>query len=360
MQVNGNRVLTYQDLCKGLDAKGNFVHRVINLATQSNEMLDDMTVIEANNGTALETTFRTETAKPVWTTYYQGVTASKGSKAKLKVTTGKMGTKLVIDKEMFDKAVLKGQAYADALLEDEIMDKKEGMRLEMGNTIIYGKLANEPRSFNGLFEHYTTYGADALNDDRKSEFYVLNAFGKAGGASAASENSLGSIALVGWSPESITAFHAENSTTGGITVSDKRITDVDDPDNGGTYEAYQQYLYWELGLAVRDFRCGGRICNIQRDDMLNKASGETAVDAAIRYIELIDRLACRVHEAGKQAWYMDRLMWEKITTLYTRVTRANAFEERQVDGGEKKRTLKGIPVRLQDCMKINEEKVAQA
>ena len=358
MQVNGNRVLTYQDLCKGLDSKGNFVHRVVNLATQDNEMLEDMCVIEANNGTALETTFRTETSKPVWTTYYQGVTASKGSKAKLKVTTGKMGTKLVIDKELFDKAKMKGDAYADAMLEDEIRDKKDGMKLEMGNTIVYGKLANEPRSFNGLFEHYSEFGAAGLTDDKKAAFYVMNALGL--GSGSASENALGSIALVGWSPDTITAFHAEHSTTGGITVSEKRVVDVTDPDNGGTFEAYQQYLYWELGLAVRDFRHGGRICNLQRDDMLNKKTGETQVEAALRYIELIDRLACRVRDGGKKAWYMDRLMWEYVTTLYTRVTRANAFSEEQLANGMMSRKLKGMPVRVQDCMKINESKVLQA
>lgn len=359
MMVDGNRVLTYQDFVKGLDAKGNFVHRVINLATQDNEMLDDMTVIEANNGTTLETKFRTETSKPVWTTYYQGIPASKGSKARLKVATGKMGTKIVVDCELFDKAMKRGQGYADAVLEDEITSKKDGMRMEMGNTLIYGKLANEPRSFNGLFEHYNLCGAEGEMDDKKAEFYVLNAMGVGGGAKKASEDALGSIALVTWSPDTITAFHAENAETGGITMSERIKGNETDEDNGGSFLAYTQYLYWELGLAVRDFRAGGRIANIQRDDMLSHAAGETPKDAAMRYVELIDRLTCRVHEGGRQAIYMDRLMWEKYRTLYTRITRGNAFTEEQV-GAMKRRTLNGIPVRVQDCMKINEEKVAQA
>ena len=88
MQVNGTRVLTYPDFVKGLDPKGKFLDRCINLATRSNEMLDDITVIEANNGSALETTFRTEIPKPVWTQYYSGIPSNKGSKAKLKVACG--------------------------------------------------------------------------------------------------------------------------------------------------------------------------------------------------------------------------------------------------------------------------------
>ncbi len=355
MQVNGTRVLTYPDFVKGLDPKGKFLDRCINLATRSNEMLDDITVIEANNGSALETTFRTEIPKPVWTQYYSGIPSNKGSKAKLKVACGQMGTKITIAKRLYDKALSKGKGYADALLADEVQAAQEGMKLEMGNALIYGLLADNPLGFNGLFKHYDRYGG---TDDRTSAHYVLNALGTAGGANAASESELGSIAIVGWDPNSITCFHAENHPSGGIEVTEKKEMQVVDPDMGddATYEAYVQYMYWELGLAVRDFRCGGRICNIQRDDMMNHGAGETSADAAGRYVELIDRLTQRVHERGRQAIYMDKLMWENVSVLYSRLTRANAITFKHVEG-RKERRLYGIPVRVQDCMKVNEEKV---
>lgn len=360
MQVNGSRVLTYPDFLKGLDPKGKFLDRCINLATRANEMLDDITVVEANNGSALETTFRTEVPKPVWTQYYSGIPSNKGSKAKLKVSCGQMGTKITIAKRLYDKALSKGRGYADALLADEVQAAQEGMKLEMGNALIYGLLSDNPLGFNGLFKHYDRYGNDDV-DDRNSAHYVLNALGVAGGEKKASEAKLASIALVGWDPNSITCFHAENHQSGGIEVTEKKEMQVVDPDMGAdaTYEAYVQYMYWELGLAVRDFRCGGRICNIQRDDMMGHADGEKAVDAAGRYVELIDRLAQRVHEKGRQAWYMDKLVWENVSVLYSRLTRQNAITFAHVEG-RKERRLYGIPVRIQDCMKVNEEKVLQA
>ena len=359
MQVNGSRVLTYPDFVKGLDPKGKFLDRCINLATRANEMLDDITVVEANNGSALETTFRTEVPKPVWTQYYSGIPSNKGSKAKLKVSCGQMGTKITIAKRLYDKALSKGRGYADALLADEVSAAQEGMKLEMGNALIYGLLSDNPLGFNGLFKHYDRYGGDDT-DDRNSAHYVLNALGVAGGANAASETKLGSIALVGWDPNSITCFHAENHQSGGIEVTEKKEMQVVDPDMGAdaTYEAYVQYMYWELGLAVRDFRCGGRICNIQRNDMMDHADGEKASDAAGRYVELIDRLAQRVHEKGRQAWYMDKLVWENVSVLYSRITRQNAITFTHVEG-HKERRLYGIPVRIQDCMKVHEEKVLQ-
>lgn len=352
MQANGTRALTYLDFIKGLDPKGKFDHRVINLAVRANEMLDDITVVEANNGTALETTFRTEVPKPVWTQYYGGIPSNKGSKAKLKVTCGRMGTKIVVDKKMYDDAKDK-----DAVVYDEVMSAQDGMRMEMGDMLVYGKLADNPLGFNGLMKHYDAVGADAV-DDTRSEHYVFDAFGKAGGASAASESRLGSILLVGWSPNTITCFHSEGHQQGGIEITPKRVVDVADPDRGGdaTYEAYLQYLYWELGLAVRDFRYAGRIANIQRDDMLNFASGKEK-ESALAYVELIDRLSTRVHDQGvKQAWYMDKLMFEKVRTLFSRLTRDNAVTFQHVEGRKEKR-LFGIPVRVQECMKVNEAKV---
>ncbi len=359
MQVNGNRVLTYPDLVKGLDPKGKFLDRCINLAVRENEMLQDITVVEANNGSAMETTFRTEVPKPVWTQYYSGIPSNKGSKAKLKVACGQMGTKITIAKRLYDKALNKGRAYADAVLADEVESAQDGMKMEMGNALIYGLLSDNPLGFNGLFKHYDRYGTDAT-DDTNSAHYVLNAFGKAAGSNAASTANLGSIALVGWAPNSITCFHAEGHQTGGIEITDKKEVQVADPDMGAdaTYEAYMQYMYWELGLAVRDFRCGGRICNIQRDDMMSGSTRDARVAAAEAYVELIDRLSQRVHEKGRQAFYMDKLMWENVTVLYGRLTRTNAITYAHVEG-RKERRLFGIPVRIQECMKVHEAQVSQ-
>ncbi len=347
MQANGTRALTYVDFIKGLDAKGNFVHRCINLAVKANEMLDDITVVEANNGTALETTVRTETPKPVWTQYYGGIPSNKGSKAKIKVSCGRMGTKIIVDKKLYDDAKDK-----DAVLADEVQSAQDGMKMEMGNMLIYGLLADNPLGFNGLFKHYSAYGTDTT-DDTESAHYVLNAK-NAWGEGTAGTN-FGSIALVGWSPNTITCFQSEGHTQGGIEITPKRVVDIADPDVGpdATYEAYLQYLYWELGLAVRDFRFGGRICNIERDKMLSGS------DKGLGYIELIDRLSMRVHDSGvKQAWYMDKQMFENVSVLFSRLTRANAITFQHVEG-RKERRLFGIPVRIQECMKVVEQEVLQ-
>lgn len=348
MQVNGTRVLNYADFVKGLDPKGNFAHRIVELVAKKVDVLDDMTVVEANNGDAIQTTVRTETPKPVWTTYYGGIPSNKGSKAKIKVSGGMMGTKITVAKLLYDAAKDK-----DAVLEDEIRANITGMKNELANALVYGLVSDNPLGINGLFKHYDKYGSTITNDvadDTDSAHYVFSALGVTGNSS--DKTKLGSIALVGWSPNTITAFHPEGHGTGGIEKSDKRVVDIVDPDKDGdaTYEAYLQYIYWKLGLAVRDYRYGGRICNIQRNLMLTDGYEK-------KYVELIDRLSSRVLDDDvKQCFYMDKLMWEKVCTLYSRITRGNAITFQHVEGRKEKR-LFGIPVRIMDPMKVNEAEV---
>ena len=52
MQVNGTRVLTYADFVKGLDPKGNFAHRIVELvAKKSRRVVGDGAVTLSNTGT---------------------------------------------------------------------------------------------------------------------------------------------------------------------------------------------------------------------------------------------------------------------------------------------------------------------
>ena len=237
----------------------------------------------------------------------------------------------------------------DAVLEDEIRANITGMKNELASALVYGLIADNPLGINGLFKHYDTYGSETA-DDTESAHYVFNALGVTG--NTGNKSKLGSIVLVGWSPNTITAFHPEGHGTGGIEKSDKRVVDIADPDKGGdaTYEAYLQYLYWKLGLAVRDYRYGGRICNIQRDLMLTKGYEGS-------YVELIDRLSQRVLDDDvKQAYYMDKQMWENVCVMFSRLTRGNAIKFEHIEGRKEKR-LYGIPVRIMDPMKTNEAEV---
>jgi hypothetical protein len=76
-----------------------------------------------------------------------------------------------------------------------------------------------------------------------------------------------------------------------------------------------------------------------------------------KYVELYDRLSQRVLDDDvKQAWYMDKQMWENTCVLCSRLTRGNAITFQHVEARKEKR-LYGIPVRIMDPMKVNEAEV---
>lgn len=345
MATKGNTVLTLADMLKGRKGDGSFDSEIVDLVVQDNPMLDDIPVVEANNGTTHLTTIRTGIPDPTWVGFYEGVQPTKGSKTQVKDVCGKMKAKLEIDADLYDNGPV---SQKNEVIADELGAIAEGMNQEMAQAIIYGKLADEPRAFNGLYKFYATAGADSASYDRNdAAHYVFDGLK----ASSTYKSHLRSILLVGWSPRTITGFYPEGAKSGGLERGEFKKVEIDDG-NGGTYEGYRQYLTWQLGLSVKDFRYGGRIANVELDHMLDNGQPD--------YIELIHRLVSRVKNGGsvRRALYMSPLMWENVQTLFYRKTQGNAIRYADIEERKGVPSLLGITVRVCDAMETDETFVA--
>ena len=340
MGTKGNTFITLRDLASGLKGDKTFDNEIVELAVEVNPILDDIPFVEANDGSSNKTTIRTGLPTATWRAFYEGTQASKGSKQQVVNSSGALSTKLEIDKELFDRDPNKS-----AVLRDEVMAHMEAMGQEVADALFYGNLKTEARKFNGFGNFYGTIGSTG-SDNKVSSHYVFDGK-KASNPSAAAYRS---IWLVGWGNMSMRGFYPQG-TRGGIRKGEFKTVDVTNSD-GGTYEAYRQYLYWDLGLDIRDYRYGGRIANIESDAMLT-ASGQPA------YLELIDQLNGRVMDGGdtRKAWYMPKLVWEHLCTLYGRQTRSNAIKYEDVMQ-RKTPTLLGYPVRLCEALNTNETVVS--
>jgi hypothetical protein len=339
MGVKGNTVLTYRDLMSGLKGDKTFDHDIVELMVEQNPMLDDIVISEANDGTSNKTTIRTGLPSTTWTQFYQGVQASKGSKQQIRNTAGSLKTKIEIDADLFNQAPDKS-----ALLLDEVSAHSDAMMNDMADCLIYGKIASEPKKFNGLINFYDTLGGVTSTDDKESKHYVFSAKS----ATQASTSALRSIWLVGWGQKSIRGFYPRGSK-GGLSKGEFKKVDVTDTE-GGTYEAMRQYLTWQMGLDVRDYRYAGRLANLQSDEMFDT----TGVP---EYVELLRRLMSRVHSNGvRQVWYMDKLTWEAVGVWLARKTMSNAIQFRDIQERPSE-TLFGIPVRICDALNSNETEV---
>lgn len=353
MHINGNRVLTLWDFYKGRDSKGNFVQKVVDLCAETNEFAKYAPIIQANHDKVLETTVRMSDAMPGWTAYYKPVKAAKGSKSLFRVTTGSLGSKVEVDARLYGESPDK-----DAVILDEVKSNIRGFNKKIGAQVVYGLIDEDPLAFNGLFKHYTQYAPATYTDTEDPAHYVLNAK-----LNSESANALRSVALVGFGTDATTLFHPQHSESAGIEVGPMR--DVDIEEDGGSYTVKRRYLYWNIGLAVRNFKTNGRLCNIPIDTLLRAAEtgGEEFRVRAKALIGKIRLLRDRVEESGvKQVLMMDKSTWEVVAQAFSAVTMDNAVTFENVEQDKfgsmgKMRHLYGIPVIRQDAMNVNEEEV---
>ncbi len=342
MAIKGNTVLTYRDLMSGLKGDKTFDQEIVELMVDENAILDDLVISEANDGTSNKTTIRTGLPAVAWTGFYEGVQASKGSKQQVRNTAGRLVTKLEIDADLYDQAPDK-----NAVILDEISAHSEAMGQEMADCLFYGNIGSEPRKFNGFTNFYGQLGGVDSLDDSLAKHYVFSA--KSG--TQASTAMLRSIWLIGWSQKSIRCFYPKGSASGGLKKGEFKKVDVpEETTPSKTYEAYRQYLYWQLGLDVRDYRYGGRLANLQADEMFDTSG-------VPEYVELLRRLVSRVRSEGvKQVWYMDKLTWEAVGIWLSRKTMLNAMGFKDLQE-RPTHTLFGIPVRTLDALNVNETEV---
>src|SRR6266704_3787458 len=150
MAILGATALTYADWAKRLE--DNFkVATIIELLSQTNEILDDMLVVEGNLPTGHKTTVRTGLPQATWRLLNYGVQPGKSTTAQITDTIGNLETYAVIDKDLAD---LNGNTAEFRL--SEVRGFLEGMTQQMASTLIYGNLGVNPERFMGLAPRYNS------------------------------------------------------------------------------------------------------------------------------------------------------------------------------------------------------------
>ena len=101
MATIGNLAVTYADWAKRMD-DGYKVASIIEILSQTNEILDDMLVMEGNLPTGHKTTIRTGLPQATWRLLNAGVPNAKSTTAQIVDTCGNLETYAVIDKDIAD------------------------------------------------------------------------------------------------------------------------------------------------------------------------------------------------------------------------------------------------------------------
>ena len=346
MAIIGATALTYADWAKRMD-DGYRVASIIELLSQTNEILDDMLVVEGNLPTGHKTTVRTGLPQATWRLLNTGVPNAKSTTAQIVDTVGNLETYAVIDKDIAD---LNGNTAEFRL--SEVRAFLEGMSQQVAATLIYGNQFANPERFTGFAPRYSTI--NPANSQTAANILA------GGGLS----NTNTSLWLVTWGSDTLHATFPKGKITG-LQHRDMGEWPVQDV-SGNTYQAYRDHFKWEIGLVLRDWRYAARICNIDVTQL-------TGVSAA-NLINLLVRALYRMPTAPAAATAVQtsdtpevRANMGRVVIYANRVVRTylnlqamnktNVLLRLEEFEGKVITTFRGVPIRTCDAILNNEAQV---
>lgn len=338
----GSTVLTLADWAKRLDPDGK-VPTIVELLSQTNDILKDKLYKEGNLPTGERVTVRTGLPSVAWRLLNQGVAVSKSTTAQVDEQAGMLEAWSEVDKDL---AELNGNTAAFRLSEAQAFI--EAMNQEMASTLMYGNSGTAPEEFLGFAPRYSSLSAANAQN-------ILSA----GGAGA--DNT--SVWLVVWGANTVFGVFPKGSKAGLIHEDMGLVTVETSAGVGGNrMRAYQDRWQWKTGLVVKDWRYAVRIANVDVSDLVAK-TGTQAKDAATELIELMARAIDRIPSMGmgKPVFYANRTVMSHLRVQALRKSAsAVTFTEALNQFGERVQTglnFLGIPVRQVDALLESEAAV---
>jgi hypothetical protein len=347
MATLGGTAITYADWAKRIDDDGK-VATIINLLSQTNEILDDMLVVEGNLPTGHKTTVRTGLPSATWRLLNYGVVRTKSTTAQITDNTGMLECYSEIDKDLAD---LNGNTAEFRLSED--MAFLEGMNQQMAQTLFYGNVLTNPERFMGLSPRFNT----VTIANAQTAANVIDMGG------TASTNT--SVWIVCWGPNTAHAIFPKGKISG-LQHRDLGEWPLVDGNNN-LYQGYRTHFKWDMGLTVRDWRYVVRLCNIDVT-LLSGGSAANLINGLIRGVHRFPTAPVRVSteqksdapnggmmEMGRMAIYCNRTIRTYLDIQA--VNKNNVLLRLEEWEGKAITTFRGIPVRTVDQILSTESRL---
>lgn len=258
--------------------RGEKAGQIIELMNRTNDIMDDVPWMEANQSDGHLTRIRTGLPEIYWRRLYQGTPPAKSQWSQVKESCGILEAIMELDVEELrlygsrDKAFRMSEGIAFA----------EAMRQKVASTLFYGDSNLDPDAFNGFAMRYPA--KDAKN--------VLDAGGT-------DESGCTSLWLVSWGAQAAHGIYPKDST-GGLSHEDLHTYMAQD-DNGRKYQVTGDKYNWRCGLAVRDWRAVVRIANLPVAALGKRKGEEGFIDLQKLTIEAKNKMP--QHLRQKAIWY---------------------------------------------------------
>lgn len=271
--------LSFADWAERRNPKGKAA-TIIEILSETNEIMDDAVVKEANGATVHRTTIRSGLPSGTWRKLNYGVQPEKSTTVQVDDTMGMLETYSEVDKALAD---LEADTNSFRLSED--MAFIEGMGQTFADTVFYGDTSVNPERFMGFAPRFNDLSAE-------------NGGNIIDGGGTGSDNT--SIWLITWDDNICHLIYPKGSKIG-LQSNDKGHVTKEDATKGN-YEIYRTHYKWDVGLSVRDWRYIVRIANIDVSALTkDAATGADIVDLMTQAIELLHSQG-----RGKQAFYANK------------------------------------------------------
>ncbi|HKA75353.1 MAG TPA: hypothetical protein VKE26_26355 [Xanthobacteraceae bacterium] len=322
--------VTMLDWAKRTDPMGK-VMVIVELLSQTNEILEDAVWREGNLPTGERTTVRTGLPTVYWRMINQGVPTSKSTTAQVDEMCGMLEAWSEVDADL---ATLGNDLNGFRMSEATAF--LEAMNQELAQTIIYGNAGLAPEEFTGLAPRYSSLSAGNAEN-------IIDAGG------SQSDNT--SIWLVAWGDETVYGVFPAGSKAG-LYHQDlgQETVEVTAGVAGSRMLAFRERYQWKAGLCVKDWRYVVRIANIDASDLV----GATPPDL-VDFMEQADEII--PNRLGKRVFYVNR----RVSRILRKIARTDVtagggltFEN---FAGKPVLTFGGVPVRKVDAILNTEARV---
>ena len=298
--------LTLADWAKRRDPDGSMA-TIVNILSQSNEILDDGVFREANGPTSHRVTVATGLPDVYWRQVNQGIYPSHGTTAQIDEGIGMLESRSEVD-----IALARLESDERALRLSEARMRLEAMNQELSSTMIYGNTAANPERFMGIAPRYSSLSAGNAQ----------NIF-DCGGTGANNT----SIYLIGWGDETCHFIFPKGSSAG-IEQRDLGEQSVDVYSNSsgtGTYTGKMQALVdWyciKTGMVLKDWRYAARICNIDVSALTGFGTGSSGTQDLDSFgTNILHKMAESIYRLPnpgmcKPAFYMNRTVHSALSRM---------------------------------------------
>ena len=337
MATVGGTVLTLTDFAQRLDPDGS-VPEIAELLNEKNEVLSDMLWVEGNLPTGMRTTQRTGLPNVTFRLLNTGVQASKSTVAQIDDACCIVEGWSVIDEKL---AALNGNV--EALRLSEAKPFLEAMNQQFVSTLFYGNVLANPGTFMGLAPRYGAISG-AVNQQ--------NIISLAGTGSTNT-----SIWLLGWAEDTVCGIFPKGSMAG-LSHEDYGLQTVQTQVAGGAVgmtsgymRAYQDRFVWEPGLALRDWRYGVRIANINVPNLVSNVTTPDLISAMSRSLDRLPSL-----KGCMPVFYMNRTLYSFLRLQG--LNKSNAAVTVQPALNQFELGFEGVPIRRVDQLLNTEAQIS--